>query len=87
VDRRPHEGGLDHAPVLERRGEVPTAEVAQPGPQPDVARRRVLRLEAAHLLDRLGDRQLHPLEEQLSGEQRAVVRARCFSVGSDTGEG
>src|SRR6185503_7739710 len=75
VDRRPHEGCLDDGPVLEPRGEVVAAEVAQPGPQPDIAGGRVLRLEAAHLLDRLWDRELRALEEQLSGEQGTVQGA------------
>ena len=54
------------------RVSVVAAEPGQPRPQPDVARRRVLRLEAADLLDRLGDGQRRALEQQLAGEERAV---------------
>ena len=63
------------APVLQGLRQGLAAEAGQPRPQPDVAGRRVLRLEAADLLDRLGDGQRRALQEELAGEQGAVQRA------------
>ena len=75
VDRRPHERGLDDAPILQRRGQRVAPEAGQPRPQPHVARWGVLGLEAADLVDRLGDGQRRALQEQLAGEERAVQGA------------
>jgi hypothetical protein len=32
-------------------------------------------LEATHLLDRIGDRQVHPLEQELARQRNAIERA------------
>ena len=75
VDRRPHERRLDDGPLLEGLGQRRTTEAGEPGPQPDVARRRVLRLEPADLLDGVLERDRRAFEQQLAGEQRAVEGA------------
>ena len=75
VDRHPHQRRLDDAAVLEGRRERVAREVAQSRPQPDVARWRVLRLEAADLLDRVGDRERRAFEEELARQQGAIQGA------------
>ena len=55
VDRGAHDGRLDDGPILERPGQL-RSEVLEPAPQPDVARRGVLRLQAADRFERLGQR-------------------------------
>src|SRR5439155_25828175 len=47
----------------------------QPGPQPDVGGRGVLRLEPADAFNRTGDREVRRFEQELPGEQRAVAFA------------
>ena len=74
VDRHPHQRRLDHRPVLEGVGQRVATEGRETRPQPDIARRGVLGLEAADLLDRLRDGQRCPLEQQLAREQGAVQR-------------
>ena len=47
-------------------------EPVEPRPQPDVHRRRVLRLDPADALERARDRHPAPLEQQLPREQGPV---------------
>ena len=72
VERRPHERGLDHAPLLEcavQRGRV---ERGQARPQREVRRRGLLGLQAADPLDR-GDRSdSGSFEKELPGERGAI---------------
>ena len=75
VDRGAHDGRLDDGPVLQRPGQRRPVEVLEPAPQADVARRGVLRLEAGDRFERLGQRQVGPLEQELPGEERAVQAA------------
>lgn len=58
VDGGPHDGALD--------------EPLQSRPQADVARRRILRLQAAEALDRLHRAHAAAFEQQLAGEHRPV---------------
>jgi hypothetical protein len=53
--------------VLQRPGQVIALEPGDPGPQPDISGRGVLRLQPTDLLDRLDDRSLRALEQQLAG--------------------
>ncbi len=75
VDGRSHERRLDDGPVLEGGRQGRSLEAREAGPQPDIPRRRVLGLKPAHLLDGLGDRQVGPLEQELSSEQGALEGA------------
>jgi hypothetical protein len=72
VDRGSHERALDHRALVQRLGERVTAEVRDPGPQPDVHRRRVLGLQRAHRVERVRDRERPPFEQPLARQQRAV---------------
>ena len=75
VDRRPHQGGPDRAPILDRLGQLARPEVAETRPERDVRRQRSLRLEPDEVCDRrLGGHRL-PLEQELAGEQGPVERA------------
>jgi hypothetical protein len=76
VDRRPHQRRLDDGAVLERPRQVFALEAGDPRPEADVPRWCVLGLEAADLLDRLGERQPRPREQQLTLEQRAIEGPR-----------
>jgi hypothetical protein len=76
VDGRAHQRGLDGAPALERAREILETEALEARPEPDVPRRRVLRLQAGDLLERPAEGQARPFEEQLTCEQRAVQVAR-----------
>src|SRR5439155_23660648 len=51
MDGDAHQGRLDDAPALERAGQVLAREAVETRPQADVARRRVLGLQPAHLLE------------------------------------
>jgi hypothetical protein len=75
VDRRAHERALDDRALLERAGQRVALEALQTGPQADVHRRRVLRLESGDELQRARDRDARALEQQLAGEQRPVELA------------
>ena len=75
VDRRAHQRPLHDAAALQRARQRVALEALQPRPQPDVHRRRVLRLQAAHALERPRDRERRALEQHLAGEQRAVELA------------
>ena len=61
----------DRSP-LERLVQLAALKGLDPGPKADVHGWRVLRLEHAHALEHLGKRALHPLEEQLAGEQGPI---------------
>jgi hypothetical protein len=74
VDRRAHERSLHDLAPLERARERISLEAGDARPQPDVHRRRVLRLECPHPLERLRQGELLALEQQLAGEQRPVQR-------------
>jgi len=56
VDRVPHQRGLHDGAPLERGGQRVALEALQPRPQADVHRRRVLRLDAGDLLERVRQR-------------------------------
>ena len=66
---------LDERAVLEALGEVAAPEVRDAGPEPDIARRRVLHLQSADPLRGLDDRAGRTFEQELPGEQRPVERA------------
>ena len=72
VDRGAHDGRLDDGPVLQRPGQLRPVEVLEPGPQADVARWGVLRLQAGDRFERIGQRTTGPLEEELPAEHGAV---------------
>ena len=50
-------------------------EARESGPEPDVARRRVLRLQPADLLDGLLDAERRSFEEELTCEERPIQGA------------
>ena len=81
MDRRPHHRGLDDAPALEPAGDGVALEPLDPRPEPDVHRRRVLRLEPAHPLEHARQRRAHALEQHLPREERAVQLAFCQRPG------
>ena len=58
--------------ALEQAREVVALEAREARPQPDVHRRRVLRLQAAHALEHARRCEVAALEQQLAGEQRPV---------------
>ena len=72
VDRRSHERAPDDAPPLERAGERVALQALDTRPEPDIHRRRVLRLEPAHALEHAWQGRAHSLEQQLPREQRPV---------------
>ena len=72
MDGRPHDRPLHDAAPLQRPGERGPFEALEPRPEPDVHRRRVLRLDPADALERLRNRQPCTLEEQLAGKEGAV---------------
>ena len=76
VDRRAHQRPLDGATALQRAGQVVAREAVEHRPQPNVRRRRVLRLEAADALERAADREPRPREQELAREERAVQPPR-----------
>jgi hypothetical protein len=75
VDGRAHQRPLHDRPPLERPREGVALEPLDPTPQADVHRGRVLRLQAAHALERGGQAQRRPFEQQLAREQGAVELA------------
>jgi len=72
VDRRAHQRRLDDRPALERAGQRVTLQALHARPEPEVHRRRVLRLKAGNSLERSRNGQPRPIEQQLPGQQRAV---------------
>jgi hypothetical protein len=72
MDRRAEQRSLDDRPSLERPRERVALEAVEPRPQPDVHRRRVLRLDTPDPPERLRQRVPGALEQQLAGEQRPV---------------
>ena len=58
MDRDPHHRPLDHRALVKRFSERVALEPGDPRPQPDVHRRRVLRLQRAHRVEHRGDRRL-----------------------------
>ena len=62
--------------VVERPGKSIALELGQPAPQPDVARRRVLGLQAAGALERGRDVEVGFRQQQLPGEHRSVQLPR-----------
>ncbi len=72
VDGRAHQRPLRHRSPLERPRQPGALEALDPRPEPDVHRRGVLRLEAGHALERPGQGERFPPEEQLAGEQSAI---------------
>ena len=75
VDRHAHERRLHHGPLDERVGQRLPLEALEPGPQADVHRRRVLRLDPADRLERPWQRHPAAVEQQLAREQRPVELA------------
>jgi hypothetical protein len=76
VDRAAHDPALDDRGAMQCGGEVGAAEPGRSGPQPDVARRRVLGLQPAHRRERQVGRQVRALEQELAGEQCPVQLPR-----------
>jgi len=72
VQRRPHGGRADDAPVVDRLVELLAAEVVQARPQCEKRWLRLLRLQAAELLDGACHVGGLALEEHLARERRAV---------------
>jgi hypothetical protein len=81
VDGDPQERALRDAAPLERPIQLIPLEALEPRPQPHVHRRRVLRLDPAHALERLRNARAAALEQQLAREQRPVELA----LGEDAG--
>ena len=75
VDGAAHQRRLDHLARLERARERVALEAGDPRPQPEVHRRRVLRLQPAHPLEHARGRQAGALQQPLAGEQRSIERA------------
>src|SRR5438067_9426462 len=69
VDRRAQQRALHDRPLLQCRVEVGPRKTVHPRPQSDVHRRRVLRLEPAHLLEHRGDRQPRWPQQELAVQQ------------------
>jgi hypothetical protein len=61
--------------LLQRAGQRVAVELGHPRPQPDVHRRRVLRLQPADGVQRRRDRAARRLEQPLAREHRAVELA------------
>jgi len=74
VDCRAHHRDPDGLPVADQRRQLVRVEAVQPRPERHVRRLRQLRLQADHVLDRLRRRHLHPAQQQLAMQQRAVQR-------------
>ena len=72
VDRRAQQRRLDHLAALQQTDQFFAIEVRDAGPEPDVHRRCVLRLEPTHPLKRGGDVERHPVQQQLAREQRPM---------------
>ena len=75
VDRRAQQRALDDRAPLERPGERIPLEAGDAGPEPDVARRRVLVLQEAHPFQGPGDRDRGAFQQHLPCEQGAVELA------------
>ena len=69
MNRRSHEGRLDDDALLQGLREVCPLEARESGPQPDVAGRCVLRLQATDLLQRYRDTHVVSRQQELSLEQ------------------
>jgi hypothetical protein len=69
MDRRPHERCLNDAMTLEGLGQVLPAKAIEARPQTDVARWRVLHLDAAHLLEGTRDGERRTFEQELPTKQ------------------
>ena len=78
MDREAHQRRLDDLAPLERPRQRVALEPGDPRPQPDVHRRRVLGLQGAHGVERVGESRLAALEQALAGEQGAIELA-CVS--------
>jgi hypothetical protein len=65
VDGVAHQRRLHERAPLERARQGVALEAGDPSPEADVAGRRVLVLQTADLLDRAGEREAPPLEQQL----------------------
>jgi len=70
VERR----DADQLACVEQAADVGGADRAQPGPQPDVWRIRLLRLQADQVLDGRPDRHVRTLQQELASQQRPVQR-------------
>ena len=84
MDRGPQQRSLYNLATLQRAGQVVARKPGQAAPQPDVHRRRVLRLQATHLFEHAGEWQRGALEEQLAGEHRPVAGDRRGQAASPT---
>ena len=76
VDRRAHERALHRVLALECSCEGVALEPVEHRPEPDVRRRRVLRLEPGDTLECPAERELRPGEQQLAREERPVEPPR-----------
>src|SRR4051812_25880181 len=72
MDRAAKERALHDPPLLERGREIAALEALDARPEPDVAVRRVLVLDATHAFERDGDGDAGASEKQLAREHRAV---------------
>ena len=75
VDGRPEQRPLGNRPRLQGGGQVGAAEPRDAAPQPHVTGWGVLGLQAAHAVERILDRQVCTLEQQLAGEHGPVELA------------
>jgi hypothetical protein len=81
-----HQRGLDHRAALERPSEAVPLEVVESRPEPDVHRRRVLRLDPAETLQCPRQRLAAARQEELTLEERPVQLAlREDSLAADQG--
>ena len=72
VERRPHQGGANHLPRLQRLVQVRAPEPLDAGPQPDERRFRLLPLQPAEPLDGLDGRDRFSRQQQLARQRGAV---------------
>ena len=76
MDGHAHERGPHRPPLLERGRQHARVKALQPGPQRHVRSQRRLGLQADEVVERVGGRAVHPAEQPLALEQRAVERPR-----------
>jgi len=76
VDSSPHQRALNDRRLLERTRQVVAFEAFEPGPQPDVHRRCVLRLQTGHALEHSGQGRFASLQQLLAPEDRPVQGTR-----------
>ena len=76
VERRAHERRLHDAPASDGAHEVIGAEALDARPEPEVRRRRPLRLEPSRPLERLRHRERSTCEQELARERRPVELAK-----------